>query len=294
MRGITSSAAYDSATRSENCESTSYGVARLPYTSRLATRCTRSRTGWNPTATIAVARIDSPRLGLPPPPTSAPMPTAMPTYTAVMNTASEPYTRVRLMTTSMSYSRYLKIAIADGHGECQPEAEDDREVERPARQDWNRPGRRITTIAATVTSTAYAIHFSCWRSSPLARRIRSSGATPATEQDGETEEPDHATAAALPGRAAGTREAQRVVQAGVVGATGAEFNGPGANAVTTTSTAVSTAPATSRPPPAWRRQVAVGKTARGASVNGARREDRHRHEAAEPLGPDGAGHDPGA
>ena len=87
--GQTSSAAYVSATRPENSLNTSYGVARFPYTRRLAIRCTRSRTGWNPIATIAVARIDSARLGFPPLPTSAPIPTAMPTYTAVMNTASD-------------------------------------------------------------------------------------------------------------------------------------------------------------------------------------------------------------
>src|SRR5450631_1955857 len=120
MRGSTSSLAYDSATRSENWESTSYGVARVPYTSRLATRWTRSRTGWKPTATMPVARMERPRLGLPPLPTRAPMPTAMPTYTAVMNTASEPYTRVRLMTTSMSYSRYLSTAIMMPTGSASP------------------------------------------------------------------------------------------------------------------------------------------------------------------------------
>ena len=63
MRGRISSAAYVAATCSENSLSTSYGVARLPYTSRLAILCRRSRTGWNPTATMIVATIDSQRLG---------------------------------------------------------------------------------------------------------------------------------------------------------------------------------------------------------------------------------------
>ena len=134
MRGSTSSAAYVSATRPENSLSTSYGVARFPYTSRLATFWTRSRTGWNPIATIAVARIDSARLGFPPLPTNAPIPTAMPTYTAVMNTASEPYTRVRLMTMSMSYSRYLKMATPVASGKCDAEPQSERRVARPDRE----------------------------------------------------------------------------------------------------------------------------------------------------------------
>ena len=44
---------------SAKSDSTSYGVARAPYTSRLASRWTRSRTGWNATATTAVAATDS-------------------------------------------------------------------------------------------------------------------------------------------------------------------------------------------------------------------------------------------
>jgi hypothetical protein len=86
--------------------SASYGVARLPNTSRLASRCTRSLTGWNATATTAVARIDRPRLGREPacrePDPREPIPTTTRTYTAVMNAASEPYTTVLLITTSMS------------------------------------------------------------------------------------------------------------------------------------------------------------------------------------------------
>ena len=102
MRGGRSSAAYAPAMREENSDRTSYGVARLPYTRRLAKRCTRSRTGWNATATTAVARIDRPRFGYDPWPMAAPMPTTIPTYTAVMNAASAPKTTVLLMTTSMS------------------------------------------------------------------------------------------------------------------------------------------------------------------------------------------------
>ena len=82
--------AYAPAMREENSESTSYGVARFPYTRRLARRCTRSLTGPNDRATTAVARMDSPRLGLDPWPISAPIPTTMATYTAVMNPARDP------------------------------------------------------------------------------------------------------------------------------------------------------------------------------------------------------------
>ncbi len=61
-----------SPSRAENADYTSYGVARTPYTSRLATRCTRSRTGPKPTATTAVAVIENPRLGSPVGPRSGP------------------------------------------------------------------------------------------------------------------------------------------------------------------------------------------------------------------------------
>src|SRR5438876_3463993 len=102
--------------REENSDNTSYGVARRPYTSRLARRCTRSRTGWKATATTAVAKIDSPRLGLEPWPTSDPIPTTIATYTAVMNAARAPNTTVLLMTTSMSYRRYFITAIPIARG----------------------------------------------------------------------------------------------------------------------------------------------------------------------------------
>src|ERR1019366_2343079 len=145
----TSSLAYDSATRSENWESTSYGVARVPYTSRLAILWTRSRTGWKPTAPMPVARMERPRLGLPPLPTRAPMPTAMPTYTAVMKTASEPYTNVRLMNTSMSYSPSLMIArpIVTGMATPSPRANPE-----PLRAFLTEPLARLTGYPATMTA----------------------------------------------------------------------------------------------------------------------------------------------
>ncbi len=156
-------------------------MARLPYTNRLATRCTRSRTGWNPTATIAVARIDRPRLGLPPLPTSAPIPTAIPTYTPVINTASEPYTRVRLITTSMSYSRYLRIATPHASGMA---------TAKPAIRTALAIGvlygpSESGTEAAYVTSvmpTAYANHLICCRSSPAERRYRTTTLAPPTSR----------------------------------------------------------------------------------------------------------------
>ena len=55
------------AIRWENSAITSYGVARRPYTSRFATRCTRRRTGWNASATTAVAAICSPARSSPRP-----------------------------------------------------------------------------------------------------------------------------------------------------------------------------------------------------------------------------------
>jgi hypothetical protein len=49
---------------------------------------------------IAAAAAD--RIGSPLPPTSAPIPTTIPTYTALMTTAIVPYRSARLITTSMS------------------------------------------------------------------------------------------------------------------------------------------------------------------------------------------------
>jgi hypothetical protein len=45
----------------------------------LAIFCSHSRTGWNATATIAVATIERARFGWPPLPIRVPMPTTMPT-----------------------------------------------------------------------------------------------------------------------------------------------------------------------------------------------------------------------
>jgi hypothetical protein len=117
IRGSTSSAAYVSPIRSENSDSTSYGVARLPYTSRFAKRCARRRIGWKATATTAAATADRTTLGRsPPPPRNRIGPTASAMYTAVMKTAITPKTTVLLMTRSTSYRRYLRIAIAEATG----------------------------------------------------------------------------------------------------------------------------------------------------------------------------------
>ena len=74
--------------RSANADSTSYGVARLPKTKRLAKCRARSRIGWNDTATTAVAAIDRKTLLFEP--MAVPMPTTAPTYTAVTNAARSP------------------------------------------------------------------------------------------------------------------------------------------------------------------------------------------------------------
>ena len=76
-RGSTSSTEYVSARRSENPDSTSYGVARSPYTIRLAKCCARRRSGWKSRATIAAATAD--RNALPLLPTRVPIPTTIAT-----------------------------------------------------------------------------------------------------------------------------------------------------------------------------------------------------------------------
>ena len=214
------------------------------------------------------------------------MPTAMPTYTAVMNTASEPYTRVRLMTTSMSYSRYLKIAIAMATGNANPKPRTiGMSNVQLGRTD---PARKTkTTYRRRREQHAYAIHFNCWRSSPLARRIRSRGATLATSK---TARPRNQITAARR-RAAGERlercEAERVVQVGVVGATGAQVQRTRRERRGHEQHHRDHRAHDQKTPPAWRRRTAVGEE-HEQPRNGARREDRDRTEAAEPLCPDGA------
>ena len=108
-RGRTSSVEYVSEALEENPESNSYGVARLPYTTRFAKRRARARTGWNAIATTAAAIAD--RTGLPRSPTAVPIPTTSAMYTAVMNAASTANTTVLPITTSISYKRYFRTAI---------------------------------------------------------------------------------------------------------------------------------------------------------------------------------------
>ena len=89
-----------SAIRSEKCESTSYGVARLPYTIRLANRPATCRSGWNTramTTAATIVRNEFPRL-----PTAVPTPITIATYTPVRMAASTPYRTALLMMTSMS------------------------------------------------------------------------------------------------------------------------------------------------------------------------------------------------
>jgi hypothetical protein len=75
--GRTSSLEYAPPTRLLKSDSTSYGVARRPYTTRFASRAARWRSGWNATATIAAARADSSALRRLP--TSVPTPATRPT-----------------------------------------------------------------------------------------------------------------------------------------------------------------------------------------------------------------------
>ena len=73
---------------SAKSDSTWYGVARSPYTRRLATRRARCRTGWNSRATATAAAMVS--TGLPCWPARAPIPSTMPAYTAVSPAETRP------------------------------------------------------------------------------------------------------------------------------------------------------------------------------------------------------------
>src|SRR5215467_15009651 len=154
--------------RRAKSDRTWYGVARLPYTTRLASRPARWRTGWNATATTAAATAAS--SGRPRLPASVPTPTTRPAYTAVMNTASEPYRTALLITMSISYSRYFSTAMpmaAYRH--------------RNARSWTMFAARAFVTIvgivAATRSRAAAANHFSCSRSSPDDRANRTTTVT---------------------------------------------------------------------------------------------------------------------
>jgi hypothetical protein len=169
--GSTSSKEYVPAMRSENSESTSYGVARFPYTIRLANRLARSRTGLKARAITAAAA--SVRNGLRVEPMAVPIPTTIATYTAVKNAASTPYTTVLLTTTSRSYRPCLRIAMPQLTGTATP---------KPSRRSRSHhPFERLELIEVTMitvtkpmtmAAVAYASHLSCWRSSPVERRVR--------------------------------------------------------------------------------------------------------------------------
>src|SRR5215467_12119237 len=162
--------------RRAKSDRTWYGVARLPYTTRLASRPARWRTGWNATATTAAATAAS--SGRPRPPASVPTPTTSPAYTAVMNTASEPYRTALLITTSISYSRYFSTATpiaAHRH--------------KNARFWATFTTGELTKIdamnVATTSRAAAANHFSCSRSSPAdPANLTTTAATLATSAAG--------------------------------------------------------------------------------------------------------------
>ena len=75
-------------------------MARRPYTTRFASWAARCRTGWNATATTAAASADSQTL--PCSPAAVPTPATTTAYTAVMNSARQPYWSALLITMSMS------------------------------------------------------------------------------------------------------------------------------------------------------------------------------------------------
>jgi hypothetical protein len=77
MRSSCSSSGPVRAIASANRDMTSYGVARSPYTSRLAASCARRRNGWNSMAITTAAPIV--RIGPPPEPTRAPIPATIAT-----------------------------------------------------------------------------------------------------------------------------------------------------------------------------------------------------------------------
>src|ERR687892_867154 len=159
---------------------------------------------------IAVARMV--RKALPRLPTTVPIPTTIPTYTSVTNAASAPYTTVLLMTTSMSYKRYFKMAIPDATG-----------MDRSARPssgsstDGSATGMNCTPMATIVRDPAKTTHFSCWRSSPwdLRKRI-ARDVTEAMAAARTTSAPIAAIAVAHTGKSTGLSD--RRVRGGTVDA----------------------------------------------------------------------------
>ena len=78
---------------------------RRPYTARSPNRCTPRRSGWNASATSAVATPDAQYSPDTRSPTSAPSKTTAMTYPTVTKMTTAPPTTARLMTRSMSYRR---------------------------------------------------------------------------------------------------------------------------------------------------------------------------------------------
>jgi low temperature requirement protein LtrA len=92
-------------------------------------------------------------------PTAAPTPTTSAAYTAVMNAASAPYCSALLITMSMSYSRYFRIASA-----MAPFMQNSATLSRTlAAAELVRADGMIVSSTSTA---AVANHFSWSRSSP--------------------------------------------------------------------------------------------------------------------------------
>jgi hypothetical protein len=128
--------------------------------------------GWNNTA-IATAAATV-RTGPPRSPTSVPMPTTMPAYVAVTVAESSPYTRARLMMTSIAYSPCLRIAtvMAAGNPTITRRAITAYEpVTSHEEAPWLAAvASRAASWEASAVTPASANHLICWRDSrPPAR-----------------------------------------------------------------------------------------------------------------------------
>ena len=140
-----------------------------------ARRCRPRRTGWKASATAAVAASATQSLEAHRPPRLWPMPVTTSKYPAVMKAARVNSTIALLMIRSMSYRRYLKIATPAATGTAAPPT-----ATAAWPHGWASPYRKMPAalIAAATASSIAAVtnQRSCRRSSPLARRSRSTRA----------------------------------------------------------------------------------------------------------------------
>jgi hypothetical protein len=177
MRGRTSSVEYVSDIRSENSVSTSYGVARPPYTTRSEIRLASRRSGQNASPTVMPANSVISGESATGPTTAAPTNASAASANAVMSTTTMAPTTVLRTTTSRSHRRYRSSAIPMAPGTPQSTAANKTNHAASLTKvvSFGPSPIEVTKAATTATSERAATDASqrsCCRSSPREARNR--------------------------------------------------------------------------------------------------------------------------